>query len=117
MSKSPEATEISSDALKSGLCDIKSMQRRDVIDAEFQVVEGPGRIRWGAVLFHFLFTALMAWWAMGDADPLNDALAVFTVAVQWPLARLFSSLMAPRLQQEQVEPLAERLRRGTRTKL
>lgn len=93
------------------------MQRRDVIDAEFQVVEEPGRIRWGAVLFHFLFTAVMAWWAMDQADPIYDALAVFTVAIQWPLARLFSSLTAPRLPQEQVEPLAERLRRGTRTRL
>lgn len=94
------------------------MERRDVVDAEFQVVEGPGRIRWGSVLWHSAVTMGLACYAV--AMPVNGieaALLVIGAALQWPLGRLFSGLSAPLLGSEQVQPLAARLRRGTRTKL
>lgn len=89
------------------------MERRDVVDAEFQVVEPAWRIRWGSVAWHSFITICMAFWAMNEPEPIIRAVAVMTAAIQWPLSRLFSGLLAPRLPPEQVELLAERLRRGT----
>ena len=89
-----------------------------MVDAEFRVVEGPGRIKWGSVLWHSGITMLLACYAVGaSVGGLEAAFLIMAAAMQWPVARLFSFLSAPLMSSESVEPLAERLRRGTRTKL
>lgn len=94
------------------------MERRDVVDAEFRVVEGPGRIKWGSVLWHSgitMFAACIPF--MAPLEPVGVGLLIIAVALQWPIAKMFSFLSEPLLSSQSVEPLAERLKRGTRTKL
>lgn len=89
-----------------------------MVDAEFRVVEGPGRIKWGSVLWHSGITMFLACYAVAKpVEGLEAALLVIAAAGQWPMARLFSFLSEPPMSSELVEPLAERLKRGTRTKL
>lgn len=85
--------------------------RRDVIDAEFEVVSEPeGRLRPAlsvAAIFWFCVYAGGAAWAVAETEePIARAGITFAAALLVPLWRLFSSVA-----QKVSEPEAQRLRK------
>lgn len=70
------------------------------------------------MLWHSAVTMLLASYAVGaSVGGFEAAFLIMAAAMQWPVAKLFTYLSQPLLPSESVEPLAERLKRGTRTTL
>lgn len=94
------------------------MSDKQIIDAEFQVTERRlPAVRWSRVVQWVFWTTLFAAGGyVGVREGYSWAAPYFVVcaALQIPVARAISGLVAPRLSPEEVEPYAERSRASVR---
>lgn len=88
------------------------MSDKQIIDAEFQVAERRLTVSWVSAVLYVAMIAFMMWLAYVEPD-LSPAL-VMGAALIYPVHRLFGLLAAPRLQSQEVEQLAQRLRANAR---
>lgn len=87
---------------------------KETIDAEFEVSERRQPVSWTEVAGFVWIVGFSAWLITQNIDPLARAALLIMVALIYPARRLLSLLSAPRLQPEEVERLAERLRSNVR---
>ncbi len=87
---------------------------KETIDAEFEVGERRLVIDWWATITYCALFAWTAWLVYAFEDPGMRAVAVLGLAGIIAWRRLLSLLSRPRLQPEEVEQLAERLRSNVR---
>lgn len=88
------------------------MSDKQIIDAEFQVAERRLTVSWVSAVLYVAMVAFLMWVAYKEPD-IAPAL-VFGAALIYPVHRLFGLLAAPRLQSQEVEQLAQRLRANAR---
>lgn len=91
------------------------MSDKQIIDAEFQVAERRlPPIRWGSVLRWIFWAGAMSFSVYHLQEPW-ERVAVVLVCLFWlAIGPLFGLLAAPRLQSQEVEQLAARLRANAR---
>lgn len=90
--------------------DDRGVKKPQPLDAEYEVVEGRGRIRWGSLAYHSALVGGLAWVAYDQ--PELGWLMVLLGAVQWPISRVFALMLRPPLEPQEVRPLERRMKSG-----